>query len=385
MRKYLPLICIGLLPVAASNASAQQVIESEYSTEYQDLRIERLVPATHPWAIAFIGDGRLLVSEREGRLFIVENGQRTQVSGVPEVQARNQGGLLDVVAHPDHASNGWIYMTYSQGAENRTTTALGRARLDGTRLVDFEELFVTNAWGEPGGHYGSRILFMGDGTMLVTVGDRMEDPERSQDPADHAGSILRLNEDGSVPTDNPFANRQGYAPELWSYGHRNIQGMAMHPVSREVWVFEHGPRGSDLLHHVRPGYNYGWPLNTRGREYETQEPFEQGMGEAQTLMPEGTNIVQPVHEFVLTIAPSGLAFVYGEQWDNTWQNNLLGGGLRAERVVRMVLEDGELVHAEELLTQRIGRIRDVRMGPDGYIYIATDEEDGGIYRVAPVN
>jgi aldose sugar dehydrogenase len=384
--RYLPIACsMAMLPLLPAAAAAQQPVESEVSTEYQALRIERLAPASHPWGIAFIGDGRLLVSERAGRLFIIENGRRTQVTGVPEVRARNQGGLLDVVAHPGYADNGWVYITYSTGTEERTTTALGRARLDGSRLTDFQELFVSNAWGHPGGHYGSRILFLGDGTLLMTVGDRMRNPERAQDPRDHAGSILRLRDDGTVPADNPFAGRAGYAPEVYSYGHRNIQGIAMQPVTRDVWIFEHGPRGSDLLHHVQPGRNYGWPLTTQGREYRTQQPFGQGVEEARRLMPEGTDIAAPVHEFVLTIAPSGLAFVTGTHWDETWQGNLLGGGLRAQRIVRMVLEEGGLAHAEELLTQRLGRIRDVRVGPDGYIYVATDEEEGGIYRISPAN
>lgn len=264
MQKQLSLICAAaVLPLLPLAAAGQQVVDAEISTEYQDLRLVRLAPATHPWAIAFVGDGRLLVSEREGRLYVVQDGQRTEVSGVPQVHARNQGGLLDVVAHPEYASNGWIYMTFSQGAEGRTATAIGRARLDGTRLVDFEEIFVTNAWGQPGGHYGSRLVFPGDGTLLVSVGDRMRNPERAQDPADHAGSILRLNEDGSVPADNPFTGRDGYAPELWSYGHRNIQGMTLHPATGDLWVFEHGPRGSDLLHRVEPGRNHGWPVTTR--------------------------------------------------------------------------------------------------------------------------
>jgi aldose sugar dehydrogenase len=385
MRRYIAgMTTVGACALLASAAAAQQVIESEMSTEYQTVRLVRVAEAAHPWGIAFVGDGRLLVTERAGRLYLVADGRRTQVTGLPAIVARNQGGLLDVVAHPDYANNGWIYFTYSMGADDRTTTALARARLDGTALVDLEEIFVSNAWAQAGGHYGSRIAFLGDGTLVMSVGDRMRDPERAQDPADHAGSILRLREDGSVPPDNPFAGRDGYAPELFSYGHRNIQGLAVHPVTRDVWVFEHGPRGSDLLHRVQPGGNHGWPIATRGREYRTQAPFTDGVAEALASMPPA-ELIEPVHEFVITIAPSGLAFVTGGAWDATWQGNLLGGGLRAQRIVRMVLEDGELVHAEELLTRRIGRIRDVRMGPDGFIYIATDEEDGGIYRLEPVD
>jgi aldose sugar dehydrogenase len=389
-------------------ARGQQSGPGDLNSEYQNLRLVRVAPATHPWAIAPLAGGRLLVTERGGRLLLIgSDGSRTEVSGVPDVHVRNQGGLLDVVLHPDHANNGLIYLTYSIGSADSTTTALGRGRLDGSRLVDFRQVFVSNAWGPPGGHYGSRIVFLRDGTLLMTVGDRMRTPARAQNPLDHAGSILRLRDDGSVPPDNPFAGNPAYAPELYSYGHRNIQGMALHPVSGDVWVFEHGPRGSDLLHRVVPGGNHGWPQQTRGREYRTQEPFgtqtslgplgqpvQPGAGAAARAAPgaaaaaapaprAGTEFIDPVHEFVITIAPSGLTFVTGGGWHETWQGNLLGGGLRAQRMVRMVLENRELVHAEELLTQRIGRIRDVRQGPDGNIYIATDAENGGIYRLEP--
>jgi aldose sugar dehydrogenase len=389
------------------DAEAQQTGPGDLSSEYQDLRLVRVAPATHPWAIAPLDGGRLLVTERGGRLLLVgSDGSRTEVSGVPDVHVRNQGGLLDVVLHPNHASNGLVYLTYSIGSADSTTTALGRGRLEDNTLADFRQIYVSNAWGPPGGHYGSRIVFLRDGTLLMTVGDRMRTPARAQDPRDHAGSILRLRDDGSIPPDNPFAGYPAYAPELYSYGHRNIQGMALHPATGDVWVFEHGPRGSDLLHRVVAGGNHGWPDRTRGREYRTQEPF----GTQTSLGPLGQPVqpvqpragaaagaatvaapapraddgyVEPVHEFVITIAPSGLTFVTGGGWHETWQGNLLGGGLRAQRVVRMVLENRELVHAEELLTQRIGRIRDVRQGPDGNLYIATDAENGGIYRLEP--
>jgi aldose sugar dehydrogenase len=379
----LSLLCaifFSALTAGPSTLLAQQVLESEISTEYQSVRLVRLAPATHPWAMAFVGGGRLLVTERAGRMHLVDMqaGGRTEVTGVPQVHAQNQGGLLDAVSHPDHATNGWIYFTYSKGTSDSTTTALGRARLDGTRLVGFEELFVSNAWGRPGGHYGSRIVFLGDGTLLMTVGDRMREPTRAQDPRDHAGSILRLNEDGTVPGDNPLAGNPAYAPEVYSYGHRNIQGMVVHPITRDVWIFEHGPRGSDLLHRVVAGGNHGWPVATRGREYRTQAPF----GDAGEL-PMGAAVVAPVHEFVITLAPSGLAVITGQGWHETWQGNIMAGALRGQRLVRLVPEEGGLVHAEELLIHRIGRVRDVRQGPDGFIYIATDEEDGGIYRLEP--
>jgi aldose sugar dehydrogenase len=356
-------------------AQAQQVIDDEISSEYQTLRLTRLAGVRQPWAIAFLPDGRLLVSERRGRLLLIADGEPTEISGVPQVQARNQGGLLDVVAHPDYASNGWLYITYSRGDENATVSALIRARLDGSRLVDVEDLFASNTPTQPGRHYGSRILFLPDGTLLMTIGDRGAEPARAQDTRDHSGTIVRLNEDGSVPRDNPFVDDPAYAPEIYSYGHRNIQGIIRHPVTGDIWATEHGPRGSDELNRIIAGRNYGWPEFTLGRDYRTQRTFGEARREP------GPDIVPPVFEFLPTLAPSGLAVVQGGGFDETWQGNLLAGGLRAQRILRLVIEDREVVHAEELLLRTIGRIRDVRQGPDGAIYIATDEEEGGIYRL----
>jgi aldose sugar dehydrogenase len=357
-------------------AAAQQVVEEEISTEYQALRLVRLADGLHhPWAVAPLTDGRLLVSERRGNLFLIDGAARTEVTGVPRVHAQNQGGLLDVVAHPDFATNGWIYFTYSRGDSAATVTTLARGRLDGNRLVDVRDLFASNTPTRPGGHYGSRVVFLPDGTLLMSVGDRMHTPGRAQDTRDHSGSVIRLNADGSVPQDNPFVGNNAFAPEIYSYGHRNIQAMTRHPGTGDVWVFEHGPRGSDLLHRVVAGRNYGWPDVTPGRHYRDQQPFSDTRTSAA--------VQDPVHEFVITLAPSGLAAVNGAGWHETWQGNLLGGALRGERIVRMVIENGELVHAEELLLGTIGRIRDVRQGPDGHIYVVTDEEQGGVYRIEP--
>lgn len=367
---------LALAAVVAAPAAAQEVVEERISTEYQPIRLVRVAAGLeHPWAVAPLPDGRLLVSERPGRLHLIDGGTRTEVTGVPRVHAQNQGGLLDVVPHPAFAENGWVYLTYSRGDSTATVTALARGRLEGSRLVDVQDLFTSNTPTRPGGHYGSRIVFLDDGTLLVSVGDRMHTPERAQDTRDHSGSIVRLNADGSVPADNPFVGNDAFAPEMWSYGHRNIQALVRHPLTGEVWAFEHGPRGSDLLHRIEPGRNYGWPDITPGRHYATQEPFSDTR--------ESAAAADPVHEFVITLAPSGLAAVTGEQWHETWRGNLLAGALRAERVVRLVVEDGALVHAEELLLGTIGRIRDVRQAGDGNIYIVTDEEQGGLYRIEP--
>jgi aldose sugar dehydrogenase len=352
----------------AAEAEAQEI-----QTQYQRIRLVRVAEGLeHPWAVAFLPDGRFLVTERPGRLNIVSQGGATPVSGLPDVHAFRQGGLMDVSLHPEFDENGFVYLTYSKGDASGTTTALGRGRLVGTRLVGFQDLFVQDRLSEPGRHYGSRIAWLPDGTLLLSIGDRGADPPRAQDPLDHAGKLLRLNDDGTVPADNPFVGRDDVHPEIYSLGHRNIQGLIVAPGSGEIWATEHGPRGGDELNLIRPGENYGWPLVSKARDYGTEEQY----GEARSR--EG--YVDPVYEFLPTHAPSGLALVTQERFPQ-WRGNLLAGGLRAERIRRVVLEDYVVVHEEELLLGRVGRIRDVREGPDGNIYVLSDEADGALYRV----
>jgi aldose sugar dehydrogenase len=357
---------------------APQVVEASISSEYQPFRLVRVASGlSHPWAVAFLTDGRMLVTERPGGLRLIQNGRISTVSGLPDdLLAQNQGGLLDVVPHPDHASNGWIYMTYSRRGDGGTTTALFRARLEGSRLTSHEHLFEANRYSSPGRHYGSRIVFLGDGTLLMSIGDRGADPPRAQDPLDHAGSLVRLNDNGTPATNNPFATDSRYAPEIYSYGHRNVQGIIRHPITGEIWVTEHGPRGSDELNRIVAGSNYGWPTVSLGRDYRTQEQW----GEARR----DPRFTAPAFEFLPTLAPSGLAVVHGGGWHETWQGNLLAGGLRAERVLRLVIENNEVVHAEELLLGKVGRVRDVRQGPDGFIYVLSDQENGALYRIEPL-
>ncbi len=373
------LIAIFVAQPVTLAAQEADIVEERMSTEYQPLRLVRVVDGLeHPWAVAFLPGDRMLVSERPGRLLLIDrDGTRSTVSGLPAIHVQNQGGLLDVVPHPDHPDNGWIYITYSKGNAEATVPALIRARLDGSSLVDMEEVFESNTPTSPGRHYGSRVLFLPDGTLLMTIGDRGATPERAQDTRDHSGTIVRLNADGSVPDDNPFVDDPSYAPEIYTYGHRNIQGIVRHPATGDVWVTEHGPRGSDELNRIVAGQNYGWPVASLGRDYRTQEPFSQ-----RYPLP---GITPPVFEFLPTLAPSGLAVVDGGDFHETWRGNLLAGGLRAQRILRLVIEEAQVVHAEELLLHAVGRIRDVRQGPDGLVYVVTDEEDGGVYRIEPVD
>jgi aldose sugar dehydrogenase len=358
----------------ATQPMAADVVADEIRTQYEPIRLVRIADGLeHPWAVAFLPDDRYLVTERPGRLNIVgPDGARETVQGLPALAVARQGGLLDVALHPEFEASGWVYLTYSKGDAEATTVALGRGRLDGSRLVDFEELFVQDRVSEPGRHYGSRLAWLPDGTLLMSIGDRGAEPPRAQDLADHAGSLLRLNDDGTVPSDNPFVGRDDALPEIYSYGHRNIQGLVVAGSDGAIWATEHGERGGDELNLIRPGENYGWPVVSKARHYRTEAPY----GEARSR--EG--YIDPVYEFLPTLAPSGLALVSGERFP-AWHGNLLAGGLGAERIHRVVVEDGVVVHIEELLLGKVGRIRDVRQGPDGNIYVLSDAADGALYRI----
>jgi aldose sugar dehydrogenase len=348
-------------------------------TEYEDIKVTQIVTGLErPWSLAFLPDDRMLVTERPGRLNIIENGSATVVNGIPEVRSVNQGGLLEVSVHPDYSENGWIYLTYSKaGPDEETALTVVRGKLDGTDFVEMEEIFQQNRFSSPGRHYGSKIAWDNAGYMYVSIGDRGADPPRAQDLSDHAGTLLRLNDDGSVPEDNPFVGDDAAADEIFSYGHRNIQGLIINQENNEIWATEHGPRGGDELNYVEAGKNYGWPTASYGRDYRDDRGYHD-----HTEGREAEGMTEPVYEFLPTLAPSGLVLVTTDQFAQ-WQGNLLAGGLRAERIRRLVLEDYTVIHDEELLTFELGRIRDIREGPDGYIYVVTDENPGAVYRVEP--
>lgn len=375
---WVSLLTVGLLwPVGCSKAGAGGSDRPSFSTrsEYHELRVERVARGlSHPWGVAFLPGGEFLITERSGGMFRIREGRKQAVSGVPEVSARGQGGLLDVVLHPDFEEDPWVYWSWSKAGTRGTATAVSRGRLRGLVLEDVEEVFVQDRFSRAGRHYGSRLAFLPDGTLLISIGDRGSEPPRAQDLMDHAGTIVRIHADGSVPDDNPLVGRDDALPEIWSWGHRNIQGMVVEPGSSTVWVTEHGPRGGDILHRVRPGENHGWPVVTQGLDYGTQEPIRQARGRSM----EG--VVDPVYHFGPTLAPSGLAWVPEGRFTR-WQDNLLAGGLRGQRIRRLVMRDGEVVHDEELLLQEVGRIRDVRLGPDGHVYLLTDADRGALYRI----
>ncbi|MGM0657937.1 MAG: PQQ-dependent sugar dehydrogenase [Pseudomonadota bacterium] len=350
-------------------------------TEYEEIELEQLVDGLNePWAIEFLPDGQMLVTERAGRLLRIDGAQVTEISGAPEVAARGQGGLLDVVLHPDFDSNQLIYLTWSRAGDDgvQSATTLSRGRLDGDALVDVEQVFTQDRLSSPGRHYGSRLAWLPDGTLLMSIGDRGAEPPRAQDLNDHAGSLLRLTEDGEAAPDNPFTSRADARPEIWSYGQRNIQGLMVHPETGEIWATEHGPRGGDELNLVVPGANYGWPVVSLGRNYRTEEPY---FDYTQRAM---TGIVDPVVDWTPGLHPSGLTMLVDDTFPS-WQGNFLSGGLATEQIRRIVFENGEVVHEERLVQGKAGRVRDLTIGPDGFIYFVTDngEDNDGVWRISP--
>ncbi len=383
----------GLSQPSVSNT----VIEATVESEAVPFRIVQVVEnLEHPWALGWLPDGRMLVTERPGRMHLIDGNRIQNLENLPPIhyqedqrtapQGGSQAGLLDLVVHPDYANNGWIYFTYSSPGDPdgvsgnvATGTALARARLNdnATDLTDLSVLYTMMPRTQPGRHYGSRIVFPGDGTVIFSIGDRgLRYP--SQDLTHPAGSMIRLGENGGVPVDNPFVGLVpgNLRPEIYSFGHRNNQGLAINPANGEIWTTEHGPSGGDVLHRVEMGHNYGWPQVSYGTEYSTGEHI--GLGR------EAPGVTPAVYIWEESMAPSGLAFYNGAAFPG-WQGNLFAGSLLKEEMYRLVIENGVVTHKETLITGKIGRIRDLRQGPDGFIYLATDEGNGGIYRLEPLN
>lgn len=375
-----PLAATLLLGTILSIGSAQaaDVIDERIATGYLDLRLERLASGLeNPWALAMLPDGRFLVSERPGHLTLVEaDGSTTRLEGVPEVHTRGQGGLLDLALHPSwgDGEHDWVYFTWSKPGNGNTATALSRARLEGESLVEVEELFVQDRYSGPGRHYGSRLAWLPDGTLLMSIGDRGSNPERAQDKSDHAGSVLRLTDTGGVPDDNPFVDDPEILDEIYTAGNRNIQGMIV-TADGDIWASEHGPRGGDEINFIEAGENYGWPEVSQGRDYGTGEPIG-----ADSL----PGMRDPSHVFEFTLAPSGLAHVTADTFPD-WQGDLLAGGLRSERLLRLTLDGSDVVTSETILDGHIGRIRDVRQGDDGALYLLNDDPQGSLYRLVPAD
>ncbi|WP_346433380.1 PQQ-dependent sugar dehydrogenase [Oricola sp.] len=363
------------LAAVAMPAAAQSVTEK---TETADI-VATVVADTlsHPWGMDILPDGALLVTERAGALRILRDGVASApLPGLPEVATAGQGGLLDVAIAPDFAETGEIYFTFSEPGDGGAGTALGRAVLedwdgDEPRLAETQTVFSMARKTDVGRHFGSRIVFAPDGTVFLTTGDRGQS-ERAQDASDHAGAVLRVNRDGSAPADNPFAGQAGAAPEIWSKGHRNIQGAALDPATGLIWTVEHGARGGDEINQPEAGLNYGWPVISYGRHYSGAQI---GAG---TSAP---GYEQPRHYWDPSIAPSGLAVYSGDMFPE-WQGDLLVGALKYQLLVRLDRDEtGAITGEERMLQGKFGRIRDVTVAPDGSLYLLTDEDPGAVIHV----
>jgi len=377
-RSRLPALITAALALATAivvnePAAQAQIVRSEA----HDFRVVRLVEGLeHPWGLAFLPDGRMLVTERPGRLRIVNKDRKLDgepVTGLPAITPHGQGGLLDVALHPRFAENSLVYISYAARGEGGVSTEVARGRLSGGRLEDVQVLFRQLPKSGGGRHFGSRLVFDRAGFLYITLGDRGE-MERAQKPGDHAGSVIRLHDDGRVPQDNPFVGKPGWKPEKYTLGNRNIQGAALHPRTGLLWTHEHGPQGGDEVNIIRAGVNYGWPVITYGVQYVIGTKIGEGTHK--------TGMAQPLHYWVPSIAPSGMAFYTGDRFPR-WRGDLFVGALRDQMLVRLRL-DGEKVIAEErMLKDTLGRIRDVRNGPDGLLYLLTDDPRGVLARLEP--
>jgi len=371
--KWLIAGAVAAVPTAASAAPLT------YPSSAGNLMVETMATGiANPWALAFLPDGRLVVTERAGRMRIVgKDGKLSSpLAGVPQVAARGQGGLHDVVLDRGYAQNSTIYFCFAEPASGGGRTALARAKLvDGEtpRLDDVKVTFHQDGPLSSGNHFGCRIAQAPDGNLFLTMGDHFSFRNEAQNLANHLGKIVRIRPDGSVPSDNPFVNRPGAKPEIWSYGHRNSQGAAIHPQTGKLWEHEHGPRGGDEINIPEAGKNYGWPVIGYGIDYD---------GTKIHASTQKAGMEQPIKYWVPSIAPSGMAFYTGELFP-AWRGSLFVGALAGQILVRLELK-GDTVGSEERLLRTLNeRIRDVRMGPDGALWLATDNAAGRILRVAP--
>ncbi len=373
----------GLLLFIAAAANAQ---EKTYTAAQHDYRVVPVAEGVvQPWSMAWLPNGDMLITEKPGRLRIVRDGKLLPeaVPGVPPVFYQGQGGLFEVLPHPDFEENQTIYLSFAKPVGEGSTTAVIRARLENDRLTDVTEIFAAEASGRS--HYGGKMVFDKDGYLFLTAGDRQAPStgdltaHPAQDLSNHHGVIVRLNDDGTVPNDNPFVGEQGVQPEIWSYGHRSPQGLAIHPETGDLWMTEHGPQGGDELNLVTPGTNYGWPVVGYGVNYASSTPIH----ERQTL----TGMESPKRFWVPSIATSGLMIYEGDKFPE-WQGDIFVGGLAGELVSRLEMgEDFREVIREEELVYGMGRVRDVRQGPDGYIYVAIEDRAGAptaVVRLEPL-
>lgn len=384
MSRFVSLPTTALLTALVSLLGSNALFADNVGySDRHDYRVTTVAEGfDRPWSMAFLPTGEILVTEKSGQLRMIRDGVllADPISGTPEVFNTGQGGLLDVILHPEYADNGFIYLSLARPLDGESsTTAVVRGRLDGMTWTGQEDIFQAVSDGR--GHYGSRLAFDQEGYLFITVGDRQASPSGNleahpaQDLASHQGVVVRLNADGSVPADNPFVGTEGALPEIWSFGHRNPQGLVVDAETNQVWITEHGPQGGDELNLLEAGQNYGWPIVGLGVQYG---------GEAIHAKSTAEGMVDPVKYWDPSTAVSGLAIYSGDAFPE-WGGMFLAGGLAGRRIDLIGLEDGEVVYEDILLRDR-GRVRDVRVGPDGLVYIALDDREGAspILRLEPV-
>ena len=376
------LASFAIFLITAVAASAQPVFDTQ---EYKVKATKVVEGLYHPWGMAFLPDGRLLITERRGTMRLVDNGTllAASVDGIPRATEHGQGGLLDLALHPRYAENGWIYWSYNAVEGGLHGTELARGKLGGTRelprMTDVQILFKMQPKSSAGHHFGSRIVFDKPGFLYLTLGDRGDSPakgaeQRAQKLDDHAGKSIRLHDDGRVPVDNPFVKSTGARPEIFTLGNRNMQGAALHPESGRIWVHEHGPQGGDEINVLVSGANYGWPVISYGANYGSGTKIGEGT-EKKGMMP-------PVLYWAPSIAPSGMVFYSGRNFPK-WKGSLFVGALAKQLLVRVTLDGEKVVGQERLFEGKLGRIRDVREGPDGNLYLLTDSPRGELIRLEP--
>lgn len=360
-------VVLGLTAIPA------QAVKTEQAEVRLDLLVDEL---DHPWGLAFLPDGRMLVTERSGQMRIIEKVGKgyaagSPLEGLPDIATGSQGGLLDVEVH-----DGWIYFAYSEPGSIPFTnsTAVARARLDKDRITDLKVVFSQLPKYLSRAHFGARLVFAPDGSLFITLGDRFRPRDKAQTLDNHLGKIVRIMPDGSIPDDNPYVGQKDALPEIWSIGHRNSQGAALHPETDILWMHEHGPKGGDEINIPQAGKNYGWPVITYGEEYSGGK------------IGEGTHqegLEQPLYLWVPSIAPSGMAFYTGDDFPQ-WQGDLFIGSLKFSQLVRLELDGNKVIGEERLFEQEMGeRVRDVVQGPDKKLYLLTDEDNGKLYRINP--
>ncbi|NMH88617.1 PQQ-dependent sugar dehydrogenase [Flavivirga algicola] len=374
MRTIFSILSIIFMSCMSCAQQTESEVKAETSTTNKYTTVAVVSDLNIPWGMAFLQDGSMLITEKTGELIHFKNGTKTNIEGVPEIYLRGQGGLMDIKLHPDYENNGWIYISYAspEGEGNGGNTAILRAKLDNNTLVDKKVLYKAEPNTKGGRHWGSRIEFDNEGYLYFSVGDRANRDVNPQDITRDCGKIYRLNDDGSIPKDNPFINTANAKTAIYSYGHRNPQGMTKNPSTGEIWINEHGPQGGDEINIVQKGKNFGWPVISYGINYD---------GTAFTDITEKEGMEQPLFYWVPSIAPSGMTFISSDKYPD-WKGSTLVGSLKFEYLERLVLENNKVVKREKLF-EDIGRVRNVIEAPDGYIYVAV--EGKGIVKIVPEN